>query len=76
MKKVFLNFILLTISFSLISCGGNDENNNNDTSTGTPVTITHPFKTNLSDYVEINGNTVFLTKEIVRATFRALWKRF
>ena len=69
-KKAFLISVLLIAPVIIISCGGNDENNNNVVNSGTPVTITHPFRTNLSDYIELNGNTVFLTKEIVRATFQ------
>ena len=69
-KKTFLFSSLLIIPIIFISCGGNEGSNTNDVSSGTPVTITHPFKTNLSDYIELNGNTVFLTKEIVRATFQ------
>ena len=69
-KETFLFSLLLIIPIMFISCGGNEENNTNDVSSGTPVTITHPFKTNLSDYIELNGNTAFLTKEIVRATFQ------
>lgn len=68
-SKIFLYSLLLIAPVIIISCGGTDENNTNDINSGTPVTITHPFRTNLSDYIELNGNTVFLTKEIVRATF-------
>ncbi len=68
--KIFFFFLSLIVSLSIISCGGNEENNTNEANAGTPVTITHPFKTDLSDYIELNGNTVFLTKEIVRATFQ------
>ncbi len=68
--KIFFLLVFLVESTILISCGGNDENNSGEVSSGTPVTVTHPFKANLSDYIELNGNTVFLTKEIVRATFQ------
>ena len=69
-SEIFLYSLLLIVPVILFSCGGTDENNTNEISSGTPVTITHPFKTNLSDYIELNGSTVFLTKEIVRATFQ------
>ncbi|MFZ0453462.1 MAG: efflux RND transporter periplasmic adaptor subunit [Ignavibacteriaceae bacterium] len=68
-KKTVLFSLILIISILFISCGGNESNNTNDVNSGTPVTVIHPFKTNLSDYIELNGNAVFLTKEIVRATF-------
>ncbi len=68
--KIFLFSLLLIVTAIIISCGGTEENNSDKVNSGTPVTITHPFKTNISDYIELNGNTVFLTKEIVRATFQ------
>ena len=67
---ILLFLLLLTAAIILASCGGTEENNTNDVITGAPVTITHPFRTSLSDYVELNGNTVFLTKEVLRATFQ------
>ena len=76
-KKIFINIgkaflfsLLLIAPMIVISCGSTDENSTNEINSGTPVTITHPFRTNLSDYIVLNGNTVFLTKEIVRATFQ------
>ncbi len=75
MKKIFAYIILIMISMSLISCSGNEDQNNAEVqNSGTPVTVTHPEITSLSDYVELNGNTVFLTKEIVRATFQGFIK--
>ncbi len=68
-KNIFIIFLLLVVSVSLVSCGGNEDASSNDVSTGTPVTITHPVKMNITDYLELNGNTVFLDKEIVRSTF-------
>ncbi|MEJ2617838.1 MAG: efflux RND transporter periplasmic adaptor subunit [Ignavibacteriaceae bacterium] len=70
LNRLFLFSALIIISLIIVSCGSKDENATDEVSSGTPVTITHPFKTNLSDYIELNGNTVFLTKEIVRATFQ------
>ncbi|HVO75096.1 MAG TPA: efflux RND transporter periplasmic adaptor subunit [Ignavibacteriaceae bacterium] len=70
MDKIFLFSLLLIVPIIIISCGRTDENNADQVSSGAPVTITHPFKTNLSDYIELNGNTVFLTKEIIRSTFQ------
>jgi multidrug efflux pump subunit AcrA (membrane-fusion protein) len=68
--KIFPFLLLIIIPLITISCGKTEENDVNEIGSGTPVTITHPFKTSLSDFVELNGNTVFLTKEIVRATFQ------
>lgn len=68
--KIFLFSVLLLALTTIISCGETNENNTSDVSSGTPVTITHPFKTNISDYIKLNGSAVFLTEEIVRATFQ------
>ena len=70
LNRLFLYSILFIVPFIINSCGGNDESTIDEVSSGTPVTITHAFRINLSDYIELNGNTVFLTKEIVRATFQ------
>ena len=69
MKKVFLNFILFLFLF-LVACNSKDESGDSEVNIGTPVKITHPFKTTISDYIKLNGSTVFLTKEIIRATFQ------
>ena len=53
----------------LISCGGNSGDDTAAINTGTPVTITHPQTTDMNAYLELNGNTVFLSKEIIRSTF-------
>ncbi len=71
---ILLLFFSIIFSFIIFSCGnGNDSSD--EINSGTPVTITHPFKTNISDFIELNGSTVFLTKEIVRATFQGFIER-
>jgi hypothetical protein len=68
-EGIVLLLVSVIISFLFYSCGS-EKDNSEDVNSGTPVTITHPFKTSISDYIELNGSTVFLTKEIVRATFQ------
>ncbi len=68
-KKLFIFYFSILTSVILISCGGNEADSVNEVSSGTPVTITHPRLMNMTDYLELNGNTVFLDKEIVRSTF-------
>lgn len=68
-KEIVLLLFSINISFLVYSCGS-EKDNSEDVISGTPVKITHPFKTSISDYIELNGSTVFLTKEIVRATFQ------
>jgi multidrug efflux pump subunit AcrA (membrane-fusion protein) len=67
--KISLRIVLIIFVFLIYSCGS-EKDNSDETNVGTPVTITHPLRTNVSDYIELNGSTVFLTKEIVRATFQ------
>jgi multidrug efflux pump subunit AcrA (membrane-fusion protein) len=62
--------ILLLISLVLTSCSGDSGNSNEVNSSGTPVEITHPAVMNLTDYLKLNANTIFLNKEIVRASFQ------
>ena len=69
LSKILLQIIPVIFTFLIYSCGG-EKDNSDEINIGTPVTITHPFKTNINDYIELNGSTVFLTKEIVRATFQ------
>jgi len=68
-KGIIFPVALIIISFMIYSCG-NEKDNLEEVNSGTPVTITHPYITSISDYIELNGSTVFLTKEIVRATFQ------
>ncbi len=69
MHKILLIFFSLIIPLFLISCGGNEDKSGNEVNNGTPVTITHPQLMNLKATLELNGNTVFLNKEIIRSTF-------
>ncbi|MDE3059180.1 MAG: hypothetical protein KGJ59_14630, partial [Bacteroidota bacterium] len=66
--KILLTFLLLSLSGFFFSCGGNEEETSK-AGGGTPVHITHPVLMDLNDYLTLNGNTVFLKKEIIRATF-------
>ena len=67
-KKLFFIVLAIIIPVIISSCSS-DKSNKNDVSSGTPVTITHPRIMKLSDYLTLNGNTVFLNKEIIRSTF-------
>jgi len=66
-----INFIifLLIMPAILISCGNKKSGDTENSSAGTPVQITHPVIMNMSDYISLNGNTIFLKKEIIRSTF-------
>ena len=68
-KKMFASIAVILIAIILSSCGSKNENGQAETS-GSPVKITHPQKMNLTEYITLNANTIFLKKEIVRATFQ------
>jgi hypothetical protein len=59
----------LTLVF-FISCSSDNKNDSLPFESGTPVKITSPLKTNLTEYISFNANTTFLNKEIVRSTFQ------
>lgn len=60
--------VLMITSILFISCGS--KNDSPTVTSGTPVEITQPQKTNLTEYITLNAHTVFLKKEIARATFQ------
>ena len=69
MIKLFALFSIMALIISLSACSSKNDNGKNKI-TGAPVKITQPQKMNLTEYIILNANTVFLKKEIVRATFQ------
>jgi multidrug efflux pump subunit AcrA (membrane-fusion protein) len=67
--KIITFIIIFFIPLILISCSS-DQSNTEIVSGGTPVQITHPVIMDLKDYLKLNANTIFLNKEIVRASFQ------
>jgi len=67
--RLSINIFALAVSILFYSCGSKNENSQAETS-GSPVKITQPQKMNLTEYITLNANTIFLKKEIVRATFQ------
>lgn len=65
--------ITLALSLSLllffISCS-KDSKTNANMPIGTPVKVSNPFITSLTEYMNFNASTVFMRKEIVRSTFQ------
>ncbi len=53
----------------LLSCSS-DNNSDTRIELGTPVKISNPVRTNLTESITLNANTVFMNKEIVRSTFQ------
>ncbi len=67
--KIFSLFSIMTLIISLSACSSKNENSEKKI-TGVTVKITQPQKMDLTEYITLNANTVFLKKEIVRATFQ------
>ena len=67
--KMLSYFIPALLSLSIVACSGDNNNADETASAGTPVEITNPLVMNLSDYIELNANTIFLNKEIIRTPF-------
>jgi multidrug efflux pump subunit AcrA (membrane-fusion protein) len=67
--KIFSYIITALLSLSIVACSGENNNSDENVSTGTPVEITNPKIMNLSDYIELNAYTIFLNKEVIRTPF-------
>ena len=68
-NNILLLQFLIILSLVFSSCKNQDDNADVQDSR-TPVQVTNPQITNMTDYLQLNANTVFLNKEIVRATFQ------
>jgi len=67
--KILLIPPVIFISLLLGACKGKSDNTP-EGDAGAPVQVTQPVITDMKDYIELNANTAFLSKEIVRATFQ------
>ena len=67
--KIILNIILIASSIFLIACGSKNEDAQTDINR-TPVSVIQPKKMNMTENITLNANTIFLKKEIIRATFQ------
>lgn len=68
MKGTIL-FKLILASMFITSCSTDTKVNTMET-IGTPVKISRPTTTQMTEYISFNANTIFLRKEIVRSTFQ------
>ena len=66
---MFAVVAVILIAIILSSCGSNDESGS-AVNSGAKVKTAEPQKMDLTEYITLNANTVFLKKEIVRATFQ------
>ena len=67
--KIILNIILIASSIFLITCSSKNEKTQTDINR-TPVSVIQPKKMNMTENITLNANTIFLKKEIIRATFQ------
>ena len=68
MKKIILYNILLLLILSLIvSCSSNSEKKETETAVKIDVTVTHPEFGNFTNYLELNANSQYQVKGIIRA---------
>ena len=72
-KFILKNFIKYFTAISIIffiSCSSENKEASSPSESGTPVKITNPIRTDLTEFINLNANTIFLNKEIVRSTFQ------
>jgi multidrug efflux pump subunit AcrA (membrane-fusion protein) len=69
-RNIKIKLALLTILTGFPSCGRNQQETANPAISGTPVQATNPMRMDLTESIDLNANTIFLKKEIVRATFQ------
>jgi multidrug efflux pump subunit AcrA (membrane-fusion protein) len=62
--------ILIAIAALTASCSHEKQEASASMASGTPVRITLPKRMTLTETMDLNANTIFLKKEIVRATFQ------
>jgi hypothetical protein len=53
----------------LVFCSREKPDSGADMETGTPVQVVHPSRMDVTEFIDLNANTVFLKKEMVRAPF-------
>ncbi len=64
-----INTVLFSAGVMMMSCG-HTQQETESLESGAPVQVTHPGRMDLTETVDLNANTIFLKKEIVRATFQ------
>jgi hypothetical protein len=70
LRKIKTKLTILAVTAMLIFCGHEQRETDSLTSVGMPVQVTHPKRLDLTETIDLNANTIFLKKEIVRATFQ------
>lgn len=68
LKSIIKYFTTISLIF-FISCTSESKDTPLPSESGTTVKITNPIRANLTEYINLNANTIFLNKEIIRSTF-------
>lgn len=63
----FCILAVITTCFGISSCANTDDSSNNAFS-GAPVSVVHPRRVAMTEYIQLTATTVFLSQEIVRST--------
>jgi multidrug efflux pump subunit AcrA (membrane-fusion protein) len=66
---------LVVLLSAAASCGRSEGEGRVAAARGSAVQVTHPRIQDFTEFVDLNANTVFLQKEIVRATFQGFIER-
>ncbi len=65
-------FILAAV---LLSCGRGQQDSAQFMTNNAPVRVTYPKRSDMTECIDLNASTVFLKKEIMRATFQGFIER-
>lgn len=68
-RQATVPLVLWLLCIGCLSCGDSVPQAEHSTA-GTPVKVAHPKYADLTEFIDLNANTVFLKKETVRATFQ------
>jgi multidrug efflux pump subunit AcrA (membrane-fusion protein) len=63
-------FIALIAAALALACAKDQPGTHGTPGGGTPVQVEHPRIRDLSEFIDLNANTIFLRKEVIRATFQ------
>ncbi|MEW5842790.1 MAG: HlyD family efflux transporter periplasmic adaptor subunit [Bacteroidota bacterium] len=75
-KRKYVFALSAALFLTLLSaCGGGNGKTSDETS-GSPVLVITPSLKNMNNYLQLNANTIFQKKEIVRATFQGFIVKF
>lgn len=68
-RNIKIQLILLAVAAIFISCS-HEQKETESLESRSPVQVTHPRRIDLTESIDLNANTIFIKKEIVRATFQ------